>query len=375
MLTLTVTAITLFGWTSVNDWSKLINQKLYDDPIIFEASTPYQQITMTEGQHPTNPYDSNYELYLNGNKQFSSVDEHIYHELLVHPAMSAAASRKNVLVLGGGDGLAMREILKYPDVEHVTLVDLDPAMIEIARTNPVLTQLNEGSFDDARVNVDISEGVIDTGQTRDVIVDTNQADSTECSIVSNGENGTRSECTTLQRTESIGSVDIYTVDADTFVSTASGPWDVVIVDLPDPNSVELAKLYSAEFYGKIRQNMSIDGIVVVQSTSPYHAKETFLCILRTMSAAGFGVTPYHANVPSFGDWGWIIGSPSLSDQRMRESLEQVEFTVDTQEIDTQVLRSALTFNKTSLVSQNSSISTLMNPTIFQYYDYEGWKSE
>lgn len=369
-----VVVATLVGWNQVDGWSRMAGQKLYDDPIIYQAMTPYQQIVLTKGAHPTNPYGANYELYLNGNKQFSSVDERIYHESLVHPAMSAAASRKNVLVLGGGDGLAMREILKYPDVENVTLVDLDPEMVKIARSNPVLSELNEHSFDDARVHATLTAplGISDTGEKEEVRKTTDEPLETRCEQSSDVNREVN--CSTIMKSEKIADVNIYSVDADKFVSQVSGPWDVVIVDLPDPNSVELAKLYSLEFYQKIRAQMSMDGVVVVQSTSPYHAKETYLCILRTMSAAGFGVTPYHINVPSFGDWGWVIGSPSLSSGEIRSVLGAIDtFQVETVEVDARVLQSMMVFGKRSLVSDSTSISTLMDPVVYGLYTYEGWK--
>lgn len=372
--TLVVVAATVFGMINVDGWARILNQKLYEDPIITQLSTKYQEIVVTRGPHPSNPADHNYELYLNGNKQFSSVDEAIYHELLAHPAMTLAAARQRVLILGGGDGMALREVLKYKEVTDVTLVDLDPDMIKLASTDPVLRQLNQGSFDDARVHATLPSGIVDTGEQREVYMETGQAEKTVCNEVVASDGSRRSACDTTETTQSIGSVNVFTIDADQFVSAKSGPWDVVIVDLPDPNSVELAKLYSMEFYGKIKQVMSPDGIVVVQSTSPYHAKETFLCVLRTMAAAGLGVMPYHENVPSFGDWGWIIGSPSLRAETLYARASSIEaFAVDTKEVDQNVLKRALIFNKGALTATSNEISTVMRPTVFDYYTYEAWK--
>jgi spermidine synthase len=148
------------------------------------------------------------------------------------------------------------------------------------------------------------------------------------------------------------------------------------VDLPDPNSIELAKLYSLEFYNKIKRNMSPDGIVVVQSTSPYHAKETYLCIMRTMADAGLGVVPYHENVPSFGDWGWIIGSPSMTSNALANRAQSLDsFPVDTLAVDNSVFHRSLIFNKGALTSTNNEISTLLRPTVFNYYTYEAWKTD
>lgn len=364
------------GLTKVDVWSKIADQKLYENPIVFQEQTRYQQIVMTEASDLDSPSGKTYELFLNGNKQFNSKDEAIYHELLVHPAMNLAAAHENVLVLGGGDGMAMREILKYPEVRNVTLVDLDPGMIELARSNPLLVDLNKNAFSDARVHESLVTGVQATGEQKEIRMETGQVASVTCDESVAANDSRQVACEGVPETKSIGSVDIFTIDADKFVSQNNGPWDVVVVDLPDPNSVELAKLYSLEFYKKIKQNMAADGIVVVQSTSPYHAKETYLSILRTMAAAGLGVVPYHENVPSFGDWGWIIGSPNLSSKQLHERAENIgAFPVATRSVDHNVFQRALIFNVGALSSANTEISTVMRPTVFNYYTYEAWRTD
>lgn len=371
----------LFGSSNVNSWSTIISQKLYDDPIAFNVTTKFQNIVMTKGPHPSNPQDNNWQLYLNGNKQFSSADEAIYHEYLVHPAMNLAARHQRVLILGGGDGLAMREVLKYKDVEEVTLVDLDPGMIELAKTDPVLKRLNHDSFADARVRSNLTDqklnaGIIDTGNQQDVVLNTDETKKV-CENVVDEQGKSHEECDTEQVTEKTATVNIYTIDADRFLTGLTKKYDVVIVDLPDPNSVELSKLYSKEFYAKIKRVLSPDGMTVVQSTSPYHAKETFLCILRTMAAAGLNVTPYHDNVPSFGDWGWILGSPSLPADTLFERADKMQDFggVETREIEAGNLTRALIFNRGWLQSGSKEISTLMRPVVFDYYNHEAWKVE
>ncbi len=374
--TLLISVGMIAGATQVDAWGQKLTQQLYEDPINTVVNTKYQNIVLTQGPHPTDPGDHNYQLWLNGNKQFSSVDEKIYHEYLVHPSMSLAARHQRVLILGGGDGLALREILKYPDVESVTLVDLDPEMIKLARTNPVLRELNKHAFDDARVttNLDdpeLNEGISDTGKKRKITMETNDNEKVDCT-----EQNQQGECTVTPVTKQVAEVNIFNVDADKFLSRANGQWDVVIVDLPDPNSVELSKLYSKEFYGKIKHILSPDGITVVQSTSPYHSKETFLCILRTMAAAGLGVVPYHDNVPSFGDWGWIMASPTLGSKDLAGRAQALkEFSVPTEEIGAANMQRALIFNLGWLTSSSNKISTVLNPVVFEYYVYEGWKIE
>lgn len=371
-----IVAVILAGYVQSGDWSKMINQRLYDSPIVFEVTSKYQVITITQAPDVDAPDGQNTELFLNGNKQFSSKDEAIYHELLVHPAMNVALQRKNVLVLGGGDGMAVREILKYKDVESVTLVDLDPEIVKLARDNQLLSDLNRDSFKDARVQVLATNGVNDTGAKRDILAEDEENSTIDCEEITEDDGDRRSECIRTSASKKIGEVNIYTIDADQFLSSVKGAWDIVVVDLPDPNSIELAKLYSVEFYEKIRSVMSPNGALVVQSTSPYHAKETYLCILRTIAAGGFGVVPYHENVPSFGDWGWVLASPSLNDQVLHDRAGQLSsFGVQTSVVDANVLRRAMIFNKGALTGVSKEISTLMRPTVFDYYVYEAWKTE
>lgn len=354
------------GSNNVDAWSNIISQKMYDDPIIYHTTTKYQDIVMTQKAHPTNRGAKAYEMFINGNKQFNSADERIYHEHLVHPAMNLAAAHRRVLILGGGDGLALREVLKYPDVEDVTLVDLDPGMIELARTNPIMRELNGNAFGDARVNSTLSPGLIDTGRTQEVFVAGDKFEM-EC---------TESGCYKRPIAEKAADVQVFTIDADRFVSVSHELFDVVIIDLPDPSSIELAKLYSQEFYQKVKQAMSTDGMLVVQATSPYHSRETFLCIMRTIAAAGFGTTPYHANIPSFGDWGWALGSPSLKPEVLRERAISLEdYGVPTEELTPESMRAALTFGKKSLTTNSQSISTLMEQAVLGHYIYDGWQGE
>ena len=111
---------------------------IYADEIIFSRDTRYQHIVLTA-------WKDDLRLFLNSHLQFSSRDEYRYHEALVHPGLAARAGARRVLVLGGGDGLAVREILKYPQIESITLVDLDPEMTQLFSTHPLLTALNSAS--------------------------------------------------------------------------------------------------------------------------------------------------------------------------------------------------------------------------------------
>jgi spermidine synthase len=225
-------------------------EALYADEIVLARSTRYQRLVITRaGPH--------FQLFLNGNLQFSSADEYRYHEALAHPAMALRPDARRVLVLGGGDGLAVREVLRHPQVGEVLLVDLDPGMTRLALDNPLLAELNRRALHDPRVRI---------------------------------------------------------VNADAFVflgeaaagRTQPGLFDVALVDFPDPHNFSLGKLYTSRFYATLRARLEPEGVVAVQSTSPMFARRSFWCINRTLEAAGFVVRPYHALVPSFGEWGFAL---------------------------------------------------------------------
>ncbi len=221
-------------------------QQLYADPIIYHDDTKYQRIIMTK-----EPGDVR--LYLDGQLQFSESDEYRYHESLVHVPMSLAPYRENVLVLGGGDGLAVREILKYDDTKHITLVDLDPKMTQLANTHPDLLRLNKSSLKNDQVHI---------------IHD----------------------------------------DAFQYLMQTDELYDVIIVDLPDPNNEALNKLYTKEFYSLVRNHLTPSGMVSVQSTSPLFATKAFWTINHTIEATGLHTKSYHLDVPSFGNWGFTLAS-------------------------------------------------------------------
>lgn len=226
------------------------DEALLLQPVAFARQTEYQRIVLTESK-------TGVSLYLDGNLQFASVDEYRYHEALVHPAFAVARAKRSVLVLGGGDGLAVREILRHPEVESVTLVDLDRGMTELARTLPVLRDLNGGSLEDPRVRVVNDDAMVWLGEGRE---------------------------------------------------GAPRAFDVVVVDFPDPNNFALGKLYTTRFYRLLRQRLAEGAVVTVQSTSPLVARRSFWCVVRTLEAAGFVTRPYHAFVPSFGEWGYVLAS-------------------------------------------------------------------
>ncbi|HET6718913.1 MAG TPA: polyamine aminopropyltransferase, partial [Rhodocyclaceae bacterium] len=219
---------------------------LYADDIIHAETSAYQRIVVTR-------WRDDVRLFLNQNLQFSSRDEYRYHEALVHPGLAAAPLAKNVLVLGGGDGMAVREILKYPQVETITLVDLDPAMTQLFSHAVLLQKLNDNALSSPRVKV-------------------------------------------------------INADAARWLEETEQSFDFVVIDFPDPSSYAIGKLYSTGFYRLLDKRLTPQARFVVQATSPYYARESYWTVVATLEAAGFKTAPYHALVPSFGEWGYILAS-------------------------------------------------------------------
>jgi spermidine synthase len=241
-----VMVLLLIGVIKANTLTALAEEQLFADDVVYAKTTPYQRIVVTKGR-------AGFQLFLNGNLQFSSTDEYRYHEALVHPAIAVAGQPRRVLVLGGGDGLALREILRHPSVEQITLVDLDPDMTLLSRRFLPLSDLNRHSFDDPRVHV-------------------------------------------INR------------DAMIWLEEATDVFDAVIVDFPDPNTFALGKLYTSRFYRLLKARLTPTAAVSIQCTSPLFARASYWCIIRTIESAGFHVRPYQTSVPSFGIWGFALAS-------------------------------------------------------------------
>jgi len=347
-----LTALTLFGAVTMiaglalaPEWTSRAEQRLYLDKIIYSETTKYQHIVLTQSSA------GDIYCYINGNTQFASVDEHIYHEMLVHPAMALAERRRNVLVLGGGDGLAVREILKYPDVEAITLVDLDPAMTDLARENPYLRALNQDSLRHAKTRVLENNALVDSGETAEVAVPNE-------TLLFAGED------------VPVAEVAIVNLDAAVFVDQISGVYDVIVIDFPDPSNLELSKLYSRGFYEKLREKLSRRGVIVQQATSPTFTKEAFLCVGRTMAAAGFAAVPMREYVPSFGEWGWQIAMRQevVDADQLRDRLKNIRLAeVPMRHVTDEVVAASLVFGKGALETKETEINTILNHIIYFYY--------
>ncbi|MEL4388840.1 polyamine aminopropyltransferase [Shewanella xiamenensis] len=269
---LVVTGVLLLLAIRGPSWEQQFNNLLYKDKVVYAKATRFQQLTFTERLRG-NGLPPVYALYINGRLQFSSSDEHIYHAFLVHPTLAASARHNKVLIIGGGDGLGLKQVLRW-EPEQVTLLDLDAALVQLfkspdsdmpARLSQALLSLNGNAFNDRRV--------------------------------------------TLIHDDAFNGVDKLIAKGDKY--------DAIIVDLPDPSHPDLNKLYSDYFYRKLKELMSSDGALTVQSTSPYHAQKAFISVAKTLALAGFDVKQYHHNVPSFGEWGWSIATLNGKDAQHR----------------------------------------------------------
>jgi spermidine synthase len=244
----------LGGGMVASNWiQSTADNQLYADEVIFERNTRYQRIVVTK-------WKDDLRLFLNSHLQFSSRDEYRYHEALVHPGLSALPGAHRALVLGGGDGLAVRELLKYPNLQSITLVDLDREMTRLFTEHPMLAPLNDHSFSNPRVHV-------------------------------------------------------ITADAFIWLDQNPGSFDFIVVDFPDPTNYSLGKLYTSAFYRLLRRHVSENGLAVVQSTSPMFSRQSYWCIVDTMKDAGFQTWPYHVYVPSFGEWGFTLAGKSWEPPR------------------------------------------------------------
>lgn len=304
--------VTLLGKETV---SSRLTQSLYEDRVVKTWNGSYGSKVLTCSTNNT------CKLFINGQLQFSSKDEYQYHERLIHPAMSLLAQRIkgrpiDVLIAGGGDGLAARELLKYPQVGRLLIVDLDPDMTgRIALEEPVLSY-NQGALNDPRVEV-------------------------------------RNE------------------DAFTFLRDDDASWDLVVVDLIDPDNPQAAKLYAQEFYAFAAARLSHDGVFITQSTSPWYASRAFWTVNLTLQSVFPHVVPLRWNIPSFGDWGWNLAS--------RVPFQAEKIVIDatkTRGLTTEGWRASLSFERSEWAVRDELrakgvVSTISSPAVLLYYNERG----
>lgn len=288
-------------------------QKKYKEKVVLTKQSKYQRIVITE-------WKNDYFLFINGNKQLSTIDEEMYHEPLVHPIMHLAKEHKNILILGGGDGCAVREILQYKDVENITLVDLDPVMTELAQTNEILLDINQGSLLNEKVTVINQDGF-------------------------------------------------------QFVENTNAFYDLIIIDLPDPRTVELARLYSVEFYSLCNQRLKHNGFIITQAGSPYYASRSFKTIDLTLSAANFNTLRTHNQILTFGEWGWIVGSKQLNKEQLRTAFLNIDLKdIETKWLNNDALNLLVSFGKDIFDEDTDSlvVNQISNPILYRTYLNGRW---
>jgi spermidine synthase len=274
----------------------------FNDQVVYATSSPYQRIVITRNKRELR-------LFLNGNLQFSSFDEYRYHEALVHPALSSVRDPEKVLVLGGGDGLAIREILKYPAVKKITLVDLDAVMTKLFSSQEILKKINGSSLSHPKVTV-------------------------------------------------------HNEDAFMWLRKNTELFDAVIIDFPDPSSFSIGKLYSSVFYRLLKNSLKDNGVMVVQSTSPYVAPKSFWCIDTTLRSVGFYTRPYHNHVPSFGEWGYIMASLDEKTDWFSSLPPSLRY------LNEETLRQMFIFPEDMKTHQRLEINKLNNQALVNYFEDE-----
>lgn len=280
--------------------SQHIEGGLYRDKIIYSEHTKYQHLVLTK-------HKDDLRMFINGNIQFSSADEYRYHESLVHIPMSLLKKRDKVLILGGGDGLAVREVLKYNDVKQITMVDLDPGVIELCSTNSDIVKLNQGSLKSAKLS-------------------------------------------------------IINDDAYKYLENTKESYNLIIVDLPDPNDDSLNKLYTNVFYRLCKNALDDEGLITVQSTSPYYAKEAFWCINKTIEGEGLCVKPYHVQVPTFGDWGFQLAGKN------EINVDDIDIECETKFLKNDNVKALFSFGADEMTDKNKlAANTLSSPRLIHYY--------
>lgn len=302
-------ALLIAGFIYARPINSYLEQTLYKDKILTSIQTPYQKVVITQ-------YKDDIRLFIDGNLQFSSLDEYRYHEGLVHIPASLTPHLENILILGGGDGLAIRELLKYKSIKKITLIDLDKKLLELFKTDTSLTALNKNSLNNKKVKV-LAE------------------------------------------------------DALKFIKDDTSFYDLIIIDLPDPRTTQLSNLYNQQFYELVKKRLSRTGLMVTQATSPFFSNKAFWCIAKTVKSVFPYSNQYHINVLSFGDWGFVIGSNLPVDTF---AIEKIHIKVPTRFLTDRLAKNTFDFEKDITEPDGIQINTLFEPTIVEYYkkSWEMW---
>ncbi|KAA1248026.1 polyamine aminopropyltransferase [Aquimarina sp. RZ0] len=308
---LALTAILSIGFIASEDIILYGEQSRYKDKIVYQKQSKYQHITVTQ-------WKEHYWLYINGNQQLSTFDEFLYHEPMVHPIMALTPEHKNILIIGGGDGFNVKELLKYKEVRTITVVDLDPAMTQLGKEFEGIVKYNKSSLHDPKVTIINDDGF-------------------------------------------------------TFLEKNDTYYDVIIVDLPDAKTIEINKLYSLEFYHLVHRALRPNGHIITQAGSPYYATKAFYCIDKTMKTAGFTTLQMHNQVLTLGEWGWILGSKKYTKERMIEKLQQSSFkNLNNKWLNKEAIDLITSFGKPLIDTSKVEINTINSPMLYKYYLDGNW---
>lgn len=288
---------------------KVWEEKIYKNPIVENIQSPYQKIVITKRQDDV-------KLFLNRSIQFSSKDEHRYHEMLVHVPILLHKAPKSVLILGGGENLASREVLKHEYVKSIDVVDIDSMMFHLSKYNKYLTEINQEAARSPKVN-------------------------------------------------------LITEDAFTFLVNNVKLYDVIISDLPDPSIDAIAKLYSKQFFTLVKRNLKDDGVFVTQSGEVYFSNSAFSCIRNTVAEVFPFTKTYQAYIPSFGYWGYTIAqNTDITENTHRELPKNLKFLTDN------VFLASFEMPKDISIVP-TKINTIDNPVVLDYFlrDWSRWKTD
>ncbi len=279
-------------------------RRLYQHDVLFKQQSIYQQFVFTKSAQ-----NQEHRLYIDGHIQFAENDEHRYHEALVHPVMQQNQNAQEILILGGGDGMGAREIFKWPNIQSIDLVDIDPAITRICRDTPTIAKINNNALSDPRLT-------------------------------------------------------IINTDAFQFVRDTKKRYDRIIIDLPDPHNEVLNKLYSREFYRLLKRVLNPGGGLVSQCSSPFVTRRVYWCIARSMEEAGFNIVSYHTPLPSFGIWGFHMAFPKGTTIDLTRPLPK-----NLQYIDEDTLASITNFPP-DISRIDTPVNSMLEPILYQIYNQE-----
>jgi len=286
-------------------------QSRYKDKIVYQEQSKYQKIVITQ-------WNEHYWLFINGNQQLSTFDEFLYHEPMVHPVMALTPEHKNILIIGGGDGFNVKELLKYDDIDNITVVDLDPLMTNLGLEFRGLLQYNDSALHNAKV-------------------------------------------------------EIFNKDGFNFLEKSELFYDLMIIDLPDAKNLELNKLYTQEFYQMAYRLLRPNGHIITQAGSPYYATKSFHCIDKTMKSAGFKTLQMHNQVLTLGEWGWIVGSKQNTKEQMIRKMKSGSYKkLNNKWLNKESISLITSFGKPLFDTSSVDINTINSPVLYRYYLDGNW---